>query len=375
MVRVGPGGRVATRAVGRLLTPLPSEISLPGEFGNPFSPPAVACPERPQGGPTRAVQAAVGPLGPQLLAPSGGSRDRMLISPTSSSPTQTSTIPDREGWMWTSPSSTNSWSRRLRSGSGSAAIPAVTASTMRSRRYSSAGDQSDSSPPYAPPRRDQGPEPRTLRTPSSCWKKRRSEMASGSASGKGLRGARGLPRRHARPPGGLTSDGAVAHTDESSSPAEIARPATRCAADSAPNWSAQRPSLCGAGGGPRWRRSLASVIVIALLTDGRPVPEGVQVLAQVVTRDDFRSIVARPGLALEPNSHLPDDGLVSLAYTYHDAGKLLGDVSERTVRRLVAAGELAVVDVGGQRRIARADLERYLIEHRRIAASTARSTS
>ena len=117
------------------------------------------------------------------------------------------------------------------------------------------------------------------------------------------------------------------------------------------------------------------MIVIALLTDGRPVPEGVQVLAQVVTRDDFRSIVARPGLALEPNSHLPDDGLVSLAYTYHDAGKLLGDVSERTVRRLVAAGELAVVDVGGQRRIARADLERYLIEHRRIAASTARSTS
>lgn len=49
----------------------------------------------------------------------------------------------------------------------------------------------------------------------------------------------------------------------------------------------------------------------------------------------------------------------ALAATYADAARRLG-VSKRTVERLVAAGSLPSVDVGGVRRIRVADLEGYV---------------
>lgn len=52
--------------------------------------------------------------------------------------------------------------------------------------------------------------------------------------------------------------------------------------------------------------------------------------------------------------------MMRLAYTYKDVGEQLG-VGEKTVRRLVDAGELRAVTIGGaNRRIARDDLLRYL---------------
>lgn len=44
-------------------------------------------------------------------------------------------------------------------------------------------------------------------------------------------------------------------------------------------------------------------------------------------------------------------------------------ISEKTVRRLVCDGEIAHVRVGGQVRIARDDLERYIVSHRVPATS------
>ena len=55
---------------------------------------------------------------------------------------------------------------------------------------------------------------------------------------------------------------------------------------------------------------------------------------------------------------LTDTGPMTLAYTFSEAGALLG-VSERTVRRLVAAGELRSISVASSPRIHREDLEHY----------------
>ena len=54
----------------------------------------------------------------------------------------------------------------------------------------------------------------------------------------------------------------------------------------------------------------------------------------------------------------PHDDLM-LALTYEVAARRLG-VSERSVRRLVAAGKLRAVDVAGCRRVRASDLARYL---------------
>ena len=61
-----------------------------------------------------------------------------------------------------------------------------------------------------------------------------------------------------------------------------------------------------------------------------------------------------------------DTAGVPLALNYADAGRLL-DVSERTVRRLVASGELPHVEIGGNRRVLRDDLVEYLETHRTTA--------
>ena len=55
---------------------------------------------------------------------------------------------------------------------------------------------------------------------------------------------------------------------------------------------------------------------------------------------------------------LPDTEPMTLAYTFSEAGDLLG-ISERTVRRLVAAGELQSITVGSLPRIHREDLSDY----------------
>jgi len=51
----------------------------------------------------------------------------------------------------------------------------------------------------------------------------------------------------------------------------------------------------------------------------------------------------------------PNDGLMSLLQTYEEAGRALS-VSPRTVRRLVADGELKAVRIGSARRVHRDDL-------------------
>lgn len=57
-----------------------------------------------------------------------------------------------------------------------------------------------------------------------------------------------------------------------------------------------------------------------------------------------------------------DDAGVPMAVDFTEAGRLLS-VSTSTVRRLVKAGDLAAVDIGQRgRRIARAELVRYLDE-------------
>lgn len=48
-----------------------------------------------------------------------------------------------------------------------------------------------------------------------------------------------------------------------------------------------------------------------------------------------------------------------LALSYADAGRLI-DVSESTIKRLVAAGELCAIDVGRSRRVPVSEVERYV---------------
>jgi excisionase family DNA binding protein len=57
---------------------------------------------------------------------------------------------------------------------------------------------------------------------------------------------------------------------------------------------------------------------------------------------------------------LSDDAGMSLAVDYRNAGRLLGGVSARTVRRLVDDGELRSVPVGARRVIPRTELVAYL---------------
>ena len=54
-----------------------------------------------------------------------------------------------------------------------------------------------------------------------------------------------------------------------------------------------------------------------------------------------------------------------LAVTYAEAGELLAGVSVRTIRRMVAAGELPVVRVHGRPTIPVAAIQAYLDRHAR----------
>jgi excisionase family DNA binding protein len=60
-----------------------------------------------------------------------------------------------------------------------------------------------------------------------------------------------------------------------------------------------------------------------------------------------------------------DDNLLDIEET----ARYLGDVSPRTVHRLVARGQLRKVKIGGSTRFRRTELDRYLrdAERRRVA--------
>lgn len=104
---------------------------------------------------------------------------------------------------------------------------------------------------------------------------------------------------------------------------------------------------------------VASHIVRALVQHARwcrsngiavPAPL-VEMLDQLASAGQRRPTV----VAAAPDPH--DD--LMLALTYESAARRLG-VSERSVRRLVAAGKLRAIDVAGCRRIRAADLARYV---------------
>jgi len=68
----------------------------------------------------------------------------------------------------------------------------------------------------------------------------------------------------------------------------------------------------------------------------------------------------RTGQCLRAGDETPEGGAMPpLAHRYVDAGRLLG-VSESTVKRLVAAGSLRAINVGGSRRIPQAALESFV---------------
>ena len=85
--------------------------------------------------------------------------------------------------------------------------------------------------------------------------------------------------------------------------------------------------------------------------DGMPLPPALADLLAATTGQ------GRPDV--EADEDMADDGrMTPLLLTYLEAGQRLR-LSERSVRRLVAAGDLRAVEVGGRRRIHTADLEQY----------------
>lgn len=52
----------------------------------------------------------------------------------------------------------------------------------------------------------------------------------------------------------------------------------------------------------------------------------------------------------------------ALAYTYEDAGYMLGKLSRRLVAELVEAGKLHTINIGGRKAIPHAELERFISE-------------
>lgn len=64
-----------------------------------------------------------------------------------------------------------------------------------------------------------------------------------------------------------------------------------------------------------------------------------------------------------------------LLLTLDEAATALGGISVRTLEREIRDGQLAVVHVRGQRRIARADLEGYIARHRRYTSDTCPSAN
>ena len=100
-----------------------------------------------------------------------------------------------------------------------------------------------------------------------------------------------------------------------------------------------------------------SAHLATLRRDGVPVPAGVAELADVLRNSGLR----RPEAANVRHGVAADAGSAAevLAVDYRQAAERLG-VSARTVRRMVAAGELPVVEVGGCRRIRDSDLRAHI---------------
>lgn len=90
-----------------------------------------------------------------------------------------------------------------------------------------------------------------------------------------------------------------------------------------------------------------------LRRDGISVPKAVAELEIAVRGGQGRSTV---DAAPEADDH---DRVDQLAMSYRRAAARL-DVSDSTLRRLIAAGEIAVVRVGGATRIRSVDLESYV---------------
>lgn len=109
---------------------------------------------------------------------------------------------------------------------------------------------------------------------------------------------------------------------------------------------------------PGTRRQLAAAVGLycdTLRRNGRPVPPDL--------RDLRRSLEARGGQGrpnLDRGCYRSQIDPALLAVTYEEAGRRIG-VSSRTVRRLVAQGQLEAITVAGAlRRIRVVDLDAYL---------------
>lgn len=109
-----------------------------------------------------------------------------------------------------------------------------------------------------------------------------------------------------------------------------------------------------------------SVLVIALL-DGDVPPPGVTIVAHVSPVAHFEPKSVNPGHGVATAPAVADHADMGLTLSLQEAGSLLGGISESTVKRLVANGELPYIQVGKRRRIARHDLEQYVVTHRRAA--------
>lgn len=92
-----------------------------------------------------------------------------------------------------------------------------------------------------------------------------------------------------------------------------------------------------------------------LRRDGRRVPPEIAALAGIFSASNGQE---------RPTFDGPERGVESdqvLAFTYAEAGAQL-NVSERTIRRAVALGDLVAVEILGSKRIRGEDLRRYLSE-------------
>lgn len=96
-------------------------------------------------------------------------------------------------------------------------------------------------------------------------------------------------------------------------------------------------------------------------TNAVALPPALEQLALAVRAGQSRSTE-------HDNVDVVEAASVAIAYTYTEAGQLLG-VSESTIRRLVRSRELRAVSVAGTRRIHRDDLTQYAESLRQQEAS------
>ena len=90
-------------------------------------------------------------------------------------------------------------------------------------------------------------------------------------------------------------------------------------------------------------------------SNGRTLPPALVQLVAVLSCGDTKG---QSGTNQLLEDDIVDTEPVPIALTYDEAGRLLG-VSAKTVRRLVAAGELRAISVGSSPRIHREDLSEY----------------